>query len=188
MKRAGTTSKAPLAEAFGRWSNLKIVLIALLGAVMGQAVVWYTGQFYALFFLERVAACRRRDHQHFDRHRPRARNARIHFFRLDVGSNRPQADHPRRMSDRRGHVHVAVPRANLLRQSRVGRGAGQGAGDRGRRSGAMLRSVRSRRQEQIRLDLLRYREELPGQGRCLLSARRRATRKRRANRKPARRR
>ncbi len=54
MKSEGTTSKAPLAEAFGRWSNLKIVLIALLGAVMGQAVVWYTGQFYALFFLERM--------------------------------------------------------------------------------------------------------------------------------------
>ena len=54
MKNSGTTSKAPLAEAFGRWSNLKIVLIALLGAVMGQAVVWYTGQFYALFFLERM--------------------------------------------------------------------------------------------------------------------------------------
>jgi MFS family permease len=54
MKRTGTTSKAPLAEAFGRWSNLQIVLIALFGAVMGQAVVWYTGQFYALFFLERI--------------------------------------------------------------------------------------------------------------------------------------
>ncbi len=54
MKKLGTTSKAPLAEAFGRWSNLKIVLICLLGAVMGQAVVWYTGQFYALFFLERI--------------------------------------------------------------------------------------------------------------------------------------
>src|ERR1700719_3662188 len=54
MKTLGTTSKAPLAEAFGRWSNLKIVLICLLGAVMGQAVVWYTGQFYALFFLERM--------------------------------------------------------------------------------------------------------------------------------------
>jgi hypothetical protein len=54
MKRQGTTSKAPLAEAFGRWINLKIVIIALLGAVMGQAVVWYTGQFYALFFLERM--------------------------------------------------------------------------------------------------------------------------------------
>ncbi len=54
MKSQGTTSKAPLAEAFGRWGNLKIVLIALLGAVMGQAVVWYTGQFYALFFLEKM--------------------------------------------------------------------------------------------------------------------------------------
>jgi MFS family permease len=54
MKSQGTTSKAPLSEAFGRWSNLKIVLIALLGACMGQAVVWYTGQFYALFFLERI--------------------------------------------------------------------------------------------------------------------------------------
>jgi MFS family permease len=54
MKAQGTTSKAPLAEAFGQWGNLKIVLIALLGGVMGQAVVWYTGQFYALFFLERM--------------------------------------------------------------------------------------------------------------------------------------
>jgi MFS family permease len=54
MKAQGTTSKAPLSEAFGRWPNLKIVLIALLGACMGQAVVWYTGQFYALFFLERI--------------------------------------------------------------------------------------------------------------------------------------
>jgi MFS family permease len=53
MKSQGTTSKAPLSEAFGRWPNLKIVIISLLGAVMGQAVVWYTGQFYALFFLER---------------------------------------------------------------------------------------------------------------------------------------
>ncbi|HVH48904.1 MAG TPA: MFS transporter, partial [Sphingomicrobium sp.] len=54
MKEEGTRSKAPIREAFGRWSNLKIVLIALFGAVAGQAVVWYAGQFYALFFLERV--------------------------------------------------------------------------------------------------------------------------------------
>jgi MFS family permease len=53
MKALGTTSKAPLKESFGQWSNLKIVLIALFGAVMGEAVVWYSGQFYALFFLER---------------------------------------------------------------------------------------------------------------------------------------
>src|SRR5688500_9801763 len=54
MKAAGTTSKAPLTEAFARWPNLKLVLIALFGAVAGQAVVWYAGQFYALFFLERM--------------------------------------------------------------------------------------------------------------------------------------
>ncbi|ABF53658.1 MFS transporter [Sphingopyxis alaskensis] len=54
MKAEGTTSKAPLTEAFGRWVNLKWVLVALFGAVAGQAVVWYTGQFYALFFLEKT--------------------------------------------------------------------------------------------------------------------------------------
>ena len=53
MKAEGTTSKAPLTEAFAKWPNLKLVLIALFGAVAGQAVVWYTGQFYALFFLEK---------------------------------------------------------------------------------------------------------------------------------------
>lgn len=51
MKAEGTRSKAPLKEAFGRWDNAKIALIALLGGTAGQAVVWYTGQFYALFFL-----------------------------------------------------------------------------------------------------------------------------------------
>ncbi|WP_347270403.1 MFS transporter [Rhizorhabdus histidinilytica] len=54
MKDEGKTSKAPLTEAFGRWSNLRWVLVALFGAVAGQAVVWYTGQFYALFFLEKT--------------------------------------------------------------------------------------------------------------------------------------
>ena len=51
MKSEGKTSKAPLTESFGQWKNLKIVILALLGLVAGQAVVWYTGQFYALFFL-----------------------------------------------------------------------------------------------------------------------------------------
>ena len=55
MKAEGTTSKAPLAESFGRWSNLKYVLIALFGGVAGQAVIGYTGQFYTLFYLERIA-------------------------------------------------------------------------------------------------------------------------------------
>jgi len=51
MKDEGRTSKRPLKEAFGQWSNAKIALLALLGATAGEAVVWYGGQFYALFFL-----------------------------------------------------------------------------------------------------------------------------------------
>ncbi|MCY1646987.1 MFS transporter [Caulobacter sp. SL161] len=54
MIAEGKGSKKPLAEAFGNWPNLKIVLLALVGLTMGQAVVWYTGQFYALFFLEKT--------------------------------------------------------------------------------------------------------------------------------------
>ncbi|HEY9572621.1 MAG TPA: MFS transporter [Pusillimonas sp.] len=56
MKAEGTGSKAPIKESFGRWSNLKIVLLALFGLSAGQAVVWYTGQFYALFFLTKTLA------------------------------------------------------------------------------------------------------------------------------------
>jgi MFS family permease len=51
MKEEGKGSKAPLKEAFGTWSNAKIAILALLGATAGEAVVWYGGQFYALFFL-----------------------------------------------------------------------------------------------------------------------------------------
>ncbi|MEC5214180.1 MFS family permease [Polaromonas sp. CG_9.5] len=51
MKAEGKTSKAPLAESFGQWKNLKIVILALIGLTAGQAVIWYSGQFYALFFL-----------------------------------------------------------------------------------------------------------------------------------------
>jgi MFS family permease len=51
MKAEGKSSKAPLTESFGKWPNLRIVLLALFGLTMGQAVVWYTGQFYTLFFL-----------------------------------------------------------------------------------------------------------------------------------------
>jgi MFS family permease len=51
MKAEGKTSKAPLSESFGEWRNLKIVILALIGLTAGQAVVWYTGQFYALFFM-----------------------------------------------------------------------------------------------------------------------------------------
>ena len=51
MKEEGKTSKRPLSEAFGEWANAKIAILALFGATAGEAVVWYGGQFYALFFL-----------------------------------------------------------------------------------------------------------------------------------------
>jgi hypothetical protein len=54
MKQAGTRSSAPLTDSFARWGNLKIVILSLFGATAGQAVVWYCGQFYALFFLTQV--------------------------------------------------------------------------------------------------------------------------------------
>ena len=55
MKSEGKTSKAPLTESFGQWKNLKLVILALVGLTAGQAVVWYTGQFYALFFMTTIA-------------------------------------------------------------------------------------------------------------------------------------
>jgi MFS family permease len=51
MKDEGKASKRPLSEAFGEWGNAKIAIFALLGATAGEAVIWYGGQFYALFFL-----------------------------------------------------------------------------------------------------------------------------------------
>ncbi|MDE2371404.1 MAG: MFS transporter [Burkholderiales bacterium] len=52
MKSQGRTSRAPLTESFAQWGNLKLVILALFGATAGQAVVWYTGQFYTLYFLQ----------------------------------------------------------------------------------------------------------------------------------------
>jgi MFS family permease len=54
MKAEGKGSTTPLKDSFGKWPNLKLVLLALVGLTAGQAVVWYTGQFYALFFLEKT--------------------------------------------------------------------------------------------------------------------------------------
>ena len=54
MKEEGRASKAPVAEAFGNWRNGRLVLLALLGLTAGQGVVWYTGQYYALFYLQSI--------------------------------------------------------------------------------------------------------------------------------------
>jgi MFS family permease len=54
LKAAGMTSTQPLTDAFTKWSNLKMVLISLFGATAGQGVIWYTGQFYALFYMQTI--------------------------------------------------------------------------------------------------------------------------------------
>jgi len=112
MKSLGTTSKAPLSEAFTRWINLKVVLIALFGAVMGEAVVWYGGQFYALFFSRKKPARRRCDHQYFDCDRSRAGDSGICLVWLALGQDRPQAHHFGRLFARSGDLLSVVPRAD----------------------------------------------------------------------------
>jgi len=54
LRQAGKTSTAPIADSFGTWPRWKFFLLVLFGATAGQAVVWYTGQFYALFFMQTV--------------------------------------------------------------------------------------------------------------------------------------
>ncbi len=139
MKDEGKLSKAPLTEAFGNWKNLKIVLLALFGATAGQAVVWYGGQFYALFFLEKIlqvealtanliiAAALLIGTPFF-----------VIFGALSDAIGRKTHRHGG-LRARGAHVFPGVPRADALRES----GAGAGRGDRpGRRWSPIPRIAR----------------------------------------------
>ncbi len=100
MKEEGKGSKAPLTESFLRYPNNKYVLLALLGVCAGMSVVWYTGQFYALFFLTLtlkldylsayLLILTSLDHRH----------AVLSCVRLAVRSHRPSQDHPGGLPDR----------------------------------------------------------------------------------------
>ena len=138
MKEEGTQSKAPLSEAFGQWKNAKVVILALLGLVVGQAVVWYTGQFYALFFLQSILKVDLLHGERADRLVADPRHRRLHLLRLAVRPDRPQADHPRRLPDRGAHLLPAVQRADERRQPAARQGARDGEG-RGRRRSRRLR-------------------------------------------------
>ena len=96
MKEEGKGSKAPLTDSFLRYPNNKYVLLALLGATAGQGVVWYTGQFYALFFLTHHAQARLPLGLLADRTLAADRHAVLHRVRLAVGPDRPVEDHPGR--------------------------------------------------------------------------------------------
>ncbi len=108
MKAEGTHSKAPLTEAFGQWANAKWAILALLGLVAGQAVVWYSGQFYALFFLTVDAEGGRLHRQPAGRLVAGARHRRLRPVRLAVRQDRPQADHPGWLPDRRADLFPGV--------------------------------------------------------------------------------
>ena len=143
MKDEGTQSKAPLTEAFGNWANAKIAILALLGATAGQAVVWYGGQFYALFFLTQTLKVDAVDGADHDRDRARDRHAVLHLLRLALRQDRPQADHAGGLPARgvtyfplfQGITHFANPALE-----KRARGI---AGDGRRRSGASARSSSS---------------------------------------------
>ncbi len=94
MKDNGATSKAPLTEAFGNWKNARLVLVALLGAVAGQAVVWYTGQFYALFYLEKILKVEGATANVLIAVGAADRHAVLRVLRLAERPDRAQADHP----------------------------------------------------------------------------------------------
>ena len=112
MKEEGSLSKAPLSEAFGQWRNLKIVIFALLGLVAGQAVVWYTGQFYALFFLQSILKVDLFTANVLIAWSLILGTGGFVVFGCALRQDRPQADHPGGLPDRGAHLLPAVRAAS----------------------------------------------------------------------------
>ena len=143
MKADGKGSKAPLRESFGQWSNLKIVIIALLGLTAGQAVVWYGGQFYALFFLTQTLKVDADRGQHHDRAVARHRDAVLPGVRRALRQGRKEADHPRRLPPRGGDLLPDLQGDHPLREPGARGRRRIGAGDRRRGSEGVLFPVRA---------------------------------------------
>ena len=100
IKATGMTSAKPLKEAFTQWANLKLVLISLFGATAGQGVVWYTGQFYALFYLADDSEGQPHDGLLHRRDIAAAGHAVLCGVRRTVGSHRTKEDHDGGMPSR----------------------------------------------------------------------------------------
>ena len=164
MKEDGKGSKPPLTEAFGNWTNAKIAILALLGATAGEAVVWYGGQFYALFFLPQTVKVPAITAQILIAISLAARHAVLHRVRLAVGQDRPQADHPGGLCAGGRDLFPDLPGPDPLRQPDAGSGARVRAGDRHRRSERMLVPVQPGRHRQVH-HLVRHRQV--GAGRTL---------------------
>jgi MFS family permease len=164
MVDEGKGSKKPLADSFAKWGNLKIVLLALVGLTAGQAVVWYTGQFYALFFLEKMLKV------------DGGTTNLLVAIALLIGT--PFFVFFGWLSDKIGRKPIIMlgcilaaltyfPLFKTLTtggQSATGRGRGQRAGDRGGRPGRLLVPVRPRGQDGVQ-PLVRPGQVVPGQGR-----------------------
>ncbi len=121
MKEEGRGSKSPLTDCFLKYPNNKFVLLALLGATMGQGVIWYTGQFYALFFVQTTMQVDYLSDLHHHRRSAAAGHAVLRAVRLAVGPHRPALHHPRRLPHRC---------AQLFRAVRLARGGGEPGADR----------------------------------------------------------
>ncbi len=141
MKSEGRQSVAPLKDAFGTWSNLKIVILALLGLVMGQAVVWYTGQFYALFFLEKVLKVDSLTAYALVAISLALATPGFSVLRMAVRSCWPQAHHPGRNAYRSLDLFSAVQGADTRSQSAIGAGADCIARHRDRRPGSLRGTI-----------------------------------------------
>ena len=121
MKDEGKSSKAPLTEAFANWSNAKIVLLALIGGTMGQGVVWYTGQFYALFFLQSILKVDGYTANLLIAWSLLVRHRLLHRVRCLVRQDRPQADHPGGLPDRGADLLPDLPDDHQQRQPGAGK-------------------------------------------------------------------
>ena len=157
MKAEGKGSKRPLTEAFGNWANLKIAILALFGATAGEAVIWYGGQFYALFFLTQTL-------------KVPAVNAQIMiavglllgtpFFIIFGWLSDKIGRKPiilAGLRSRRDHLFPDLPGNHALRKSETGGGTCQRAGDGRRRSVGVLVPVQSGRHCEVH-HLVRHRK------------------------------
>ena len=140
MKEEGTQSKAPLSEAFGQWKNAKFAVIALFGLVAGQAVVWYTGQFYALFFLQSILRVDMFTANVLIAWSLILGTARLRVLRFALRPHRPQADHPGGLPAGRAHLLPGLQVPHRDRESDARQGAADDQGHRDRRSRTSARS------------------------------------------------
>lgn len=122
MKQEKRLAGNPVKETFGRWSSLRLVLIALVGVTAGQGATYFTGQFYVMIFLQQAVQLSQTLVYEPGRHRLPDRRAQLRAVRLALRPHRPQVDHGGRPVHGRPELPRAVRCAARRRQSRARRG------------------------------------------------------------------